>query len=89
MFSNMFKDGLMIPCRTNEFIEALLKENLKEMNIYMNDIALTTFSSFDTEIIHQKEHSQSVFIMDLYWDFWWNCGIPMMCGQTGKRLRQM
>ena len=49
MFSNMFKgwfDDSM--SNYNEFIEALLKGNLKEMNIYMNDIALTTFSSFDT-----------------------------------------
>ena len=49
MFSNMFKgwfDDSM--SNYNEFIEALLKGNLKEMNIYMNDIALTTFSGFDT-----------------------------------------
>ena len=32
----------------NEFVKALLKGNLKEMNIYMNDVALATFSSFDT-----------------------------------------
>ena len=87
MFSNMFKgwfDDSM--SNYNEFIEALLKGNLKEMNIYMNDIALTTSAVLIPEIIHRKEHSQSVFIMDLYWDFWWNCGIPMMCGQTGKAV---
>ena len=32
----------------NDFVKALLKGNLKEMNIYMNDVALATFSSFDT-----------------------------------------
>ena len=32
----------------NEFVKALLKGNLKEMNIYMNDVALATFSTFDT-----------------------------------------
>ena len=31
----------------NEFVEALLDGKLKEMNAYMNDVALTTFSSFD------------------------------------------
>ena len=58
MFSNMFKgwfDDSM--SNYNEFIEALLKGNLKEMNIYMNDIALTTFSSFDTGN-HPSKRSQ-------------------------------
>ena len=32
----------------NGFIKALLCGNLKEMNIYMNDVALETFSYFDT-----------------------------------------
>ncbi len=32
----------------NDFIHALLLDNLKEMNIYMNQIAQTTFSYFDT-----------------------------------------
>lgn len=32
----------------NSFIKALLKGNLKEMNAYMNEVALATFSSFDT-----------------------------------------
>lgn len=32
----------------NDFVKALLHGNLKEMNIYMNDVALATFSSFDT-----------------------------------------
>lgn len=31
----------------NKFIKALLEDNLKEMNYYMNDIALKTFSFFD------------------------------------------
>ena len=49
MFSNMFKGWFEDSMSNyNEFIEALLKGSLKEMNIYMNDIALTTFSSFDT-----------------------------------------
>ena len=32
----------------NEFIRAFLEDNLKEMNAYMNRVALATFSSFDT-----------------------------------------
>ena len=30
------------------FVSALLKGNVKEMNAYMNEVALATFSSFDT-----------------------------------------
>lgn len=32
----------------NGFVKALLCDNKKEMNIYMNQVAITTFSSFDT-----------------------------------------
>lgn len=31
-----------------DFVKAMFKGNVQEMNQYMNDIALTTFSSFDT-----------------------------------------
>lgn len=58
MFSNMFKGWFEDSMSNyNEFIEALLKGSLKEMNIYMNDIALTTFSSFDTGK-HPSQRSQ-------------------------------
>ena len=80
MFSNMFKgwfDDSM--SNYNEFIEALLKGNLKEMNIYMNDIALTTFSSFDTgnhpSKRAQPERFYHGFVLGL-----------LMCGQTGKAV---
>ena len=49
MFTNMIRgwfsdsDGSY-----NEFIKALLKNDLKAMNAYMNRVALTTFSYFDT-----------------------------------------
>ena len=48
MFSNMFK-GWFDSDSSNysEFVQALLKGRLREMNIYMNDIALSTFSYFD------------------------------------------
>ena len=32
----------------NDFVKALLKGNLKEMNAYMNQVSLSMFSSFDT-----------------------------------------
>ena len=49
MFSNMIRgwfeeqDG-----EYNDFIKALLSNDLKAMNYYMNKVALSTFSSFDT-----------------------------------------
>ena len=49
MFSNMFKAWFeKSDANYNDFVKALLKGSLKEMNIYMNDVALATFSSFDT-----------------------------------------
>ena len=45
MFSDMFAGWFD---NYNAFIEAFLHGNLKEMNAYMNDVALATFSSFDT-----------------------------------------
>jgi len=32
----------------NDFVKALLQGNLDAMNVYMNEVALTTFSFFDT-----------------------------------------
>lgn len=49
MFSNMFSSWFAVgDAHYNKFVEALLNGNLREMNVYMNDIALSTFSSFDT-----------------------------------------
>ena len=47
-FSNMFK-GWFDSDSSNygEFVQALLKGRLREMNIYMNDVAMSTFSYFD------------------------------------------
>ena len=45
MFAGWFENQ---DANYNDFVKALLKGNLKEMNIYMNDVALATFSSFDT-----------------------------------------
>ena len=49
MFSSMFKGWFrQSTSNYNGFIKALLKGNLKEMNLYMNEVALTTFGSFDS-----------------------------------------
>ncbi len=41
--------GWFTPVRKyNEFMKALLEGDIKEMNRYMNDVALATFSSFDS-----------------------------------------
>ena len=45
MFRGWFKNK---DANYNDFVKALLKGSLKEMNINMNDVALATFSSFDT-----------------------------------------
>ena len=41
----------------NAFLKAMLKGNLKEMNAYMNEVALATFSTFDTGN-HPSKRSQ-------------------------------
>ena len=49
MFVKMFRGWFkMTSSNYNGFVSALLKGNVKEMNAYMNEVALATFSSFDT-----------------------------------------
>lgn len=58
MFSNMFKGWFATASANyNEFIKAMLDGNVKAMNLYMNDIALATFSSFDVGK-HMSQRSQ-------------------------------
>lgn len=54
MFAGWFQDN---NSHYNEFVEALLQDNLREMNIYMNDVAASTFSSFDAGN-HPSERTQ-------------------------------
>ncbi len=54
MFKAWFNDN---DSNYNAFVVALLKGNLKEMNVYMNDVALSTFSSFDIGT-HPSEKAQ-------------------------------
>ena len=49
MFSGMFKDWFSGTSSSyNEFVKALLCGDIKQMNTYINDIALITFSNFDS-----------------------------------------
>ena len=58
MFSAMFKGWFkMSASNYNAFVGALLKGSLREMNVYMNDVALSTFSNFDTGK-HPSERTQ-------------------------------
>lgn len=58
MFSNMFKSWFAAASANyNEFIKAMLNGDVKAMNLYMNDIALATFSNFDAGK-HASERSQ-------------------------------
>ena len=50
MFKNMIRNWFAkAGTAYNEFIKALLRDDKKAMNIYMNKVALSTFSSFDVE----------------------------------------
>ena len=56
-FSSMFKGWFENAASNyNEFVEALLAGRLKEMNVYMNDVALTTFSNFDVGNHPSRRH---------------------------------
>ena len=50
MFRKMVKDWFKNDSEVyyNEFIRALLNDNVKKMNTFMNKVALSTFSSFDS-----------------------------------------
>ena len=62
MFYNMFKGWFEDnDSNYNAFVEALLKGSLQEMNVYMNDVAMSTFSSFDTGIQSSKRSQPERF----------------------------
>ena len=49
MFRNMVRDWFAVSASNyNEFIKAMLEDDLKAMNVYMNRVALATFSYFDS-----------------------------------------
>lgn len=50
MFRNMVRDWFASSASNyNDFIQALLKDDIDAMNVYMNRVALATFSFFDSE----------------------------------------
>ena len=49
MFANMIQKWFSnVAMEKNDFVKALIGGNIKEMNYYMNKVALATFSYFDT-----------------------------------------
>lgn len=48
MFNRMIKEWFEENNAFNDFVAAMFKGSVREMNRYMNDVALTTFSYFDT-----------------------------------------
>ena len=51
----------------NDFIKALLRDNVKGMNLYMNKVALSTFSYFDTgKILQRKSPNDSIMVS--FWE---------------------
>lgn len=49
MFRNMVRDWFAVSASNyNEFIKAMLEDDLRAMNVYMNRVALATFSYFDS-----------------------------------------
>lgn len=49
MFQNMVRGWFQkVDADYNDFVKAMLQDNIKAMNIYMNEISMEIFSSFDT-----------------------------------------
>ncbi len=48
MFSKMIKGWFQKDRLLNKFVSAMFRGDVREMNLYMNDMALNTFSYFDT-----------------------------------------
>ena len=68
----------------NDFIKALLLDDKKAMNYYMNKVALETFSSFDTGNRPSKSAEPEHFIMGLCLGLWWICQAVIQLPQTGR-----
>ena len=56
---------------TNEFIKALINGDVESMNAYMNDVALQTFSSFDSGKKESDKEHQKISIMVSFLVLWW------------------
>lgn len=66
MFRNIIRNWFgSVKSGYNDFINALLTDDLKAMNTYMNKVASEMFSYFDTEKKLRRRH-RNVFTMALY-----------------------
>ena len=66
MFEQMIEDWFTEEDSAyGNFKDALLAGDLDYMNQFMNQVALQTFSSFDTAENHQRNSNQKDFTMDL------------------------
>ena len=45
----------------NEFVRALLQDDVEAMNVYMNRVAMNTFSYFDTSVGHGQEEPERFY----------------------------
>ena len=63
MFQNMIKSWFSsgVKASYNDFIKALLQDDLDAMNEYMNDVAAQVFSSFDTGTHPSKKYQPERF----------------------------
>ena len=62
MFSDMFSGWFSgSNLHYNQFVESLIKGNLKEMNVFMNDVAMYTFSCFDAGVHASKRNQPEKF----------------------------
>ncbi len=67
MFKNLIRDWFSNSDDYNDFIKALMLDDLKAMNAFMNRVTAEMFSSFDSGT-KPSERAPERFIMGLYWD---------------------
>lgn len=66
MFNDMIRDWFgKVSGQYNEFVRALLENKLPDMNAYMRDVFLHTFSSFDTGDRSEPERFYHAFVLGL------------------------
>ncbi len=70
----------------NGFIRALLQDDVKSMNTYMNRVALAMFSYFDCGKSLLRRRSRNGSTMALRWDRWWNCPAVILLHPIGKAV---
>ena len=62
MFRSMIKNWFTVSVSNyNEFVRALLQDDVEAMNVYMNRVAMNTFSYFDTSVGHGQEEPERFY----------------------------